>query len=213
MHTFGWQCKQAAQPPARARAGSSRAGWEEEQRPRDEWELFQAVLGKPRTAAQRQQFAAAWKEWQAASARAERSASTGGGGSSSDRGPWAAGSSPNGSAASSASSGSSHSSSGSSSNRWTGEGSAGASAGPRWGQASWTWADMRQEAASSAGFAGWGDEEAWLRACYLAKARALHPDVHAASGERSAAAAEARFKEVQVAYEALLQLVSEPKQR
>ncbi len=50
-----------------------------------------------------------------------------------------------------------------------------------------------------------------LRACYLAKARALHPDVHAADGEHSAAAAEARFKEVQAAYEALAQLVSEPR--
>lgn len=301
-------CLQAAQSPVHSKAGS-RAASRAQQGPLDDWELFQAVLGKPRTAAQRQQFAAAWRDWQAASARAERGASSAGSSNSGGgtRGAWAGGTTTSGSADSGDGHGGSRSRGASSSSCWHGHGSAGASAGPRWGQANWSWADMRQETASSMGTAGWGDDEAWyeppdghskrsgprassggadssrrrsgaawgwhaswqhffasswqhagwqhggsggagsfgsggrgqgssissatasslqllgleqgwlatrcsrkLRACYLAKARALHPDVHAASGEHSAAAAEARFKEVQAAYEALLQMVSQP---
>ena len=231
--------------------------------PRSDFELFQAVLGKPRSPAEHRRFSRLWQQWQAAAERAERAERSG-----SSRNATTSGSAgPD-----------------SSSRR----GSAGASAGPRWGQADDSWEDFRQEQASGttgprwspAGFEfsfAWGDEEAWyephggdssrnnrrhggasgtwgwhsawqqrqqqhlgggwqhgggactagslqllglerswlssrcgslLRRAYLAQAKALHPDVHAGSGQSAAAAAEARFKEVQAAYEALQALVA-----
>jgi hypothetical protein len=245
--------------------------------PRTDFELLQAVLGKPRSAAEHRKFSRVWQQWQAAAARSARAAS---GNSGSGGGSWGGGSRQEGGRSSSSSR----------------RGSAGASAGPRWGQADWRWSDFRQEeqAASSSSsssssswnpfesaFRGGGDQEAWyqppggsgsrraapngawgwhsawhsawqqqqqqqqhpgggsgwqhgdaastassmqllglesswlfsrcgrlLQRAYLAKARALHPDVHAGSGHGAAAAAEAHFKEVQAAYEALQALVA-----
>lgn len=98
------------------------------------------------------------------------------------------------------------------------QGSNGSSSGSSFGSGGWGHCSSPGSATASS-LQLLGLERGWLasrctrklRACYLAKAKALHPDLHAARGERSAASAEARFKEVQAAYEALLQLVSEPR--
>lgn len=126
----------------------------------EDWEVLEAVLGRPRTRAERRRFDRVWHEWQRASAAARGGAADG---TSSGTG-----------------SGGGSSGSSSSSSSWAGmwsddeEGwrgassgggstySAGNSAGPRWGKASWTWEDMHPEHGSMNGSAS-GDYEAWYQ--------------------------------------------------
>ena len=289
-----WTCQQQD-----SSSSESESDW-------DDWEVLEAVLGRPRTAAERRKFGRVWREWQRASAAARGGTANGASGSAS---------------ASSSSSSSSGSSSGGSSSGWAGmcsddeEGwsgasssgassySAGNSAGPRWGKASWTWEDMHSEYGSRSGSASadyetwytpppgggssgrrraaaggshstgdaWGSHASWqwsagggwhtgswqssswqhegwhgssssssstsgsntasggmaghlrllglesswlstrcgkaLRCAFLAKAKAEHPDMHAAAGSGAAAAAKERFQRVTEAYEALLAMV------
>ena len=257
----------------------------------DDWEVLEAVLGRPRTASERRKFHRVWQDWQRASAAARSGVASGAGGRASS------------SSGGGSSGGGFSSRSGSWAGMWSDEEdgngnstySAGNSAGPRWGKASWTWEDMqsdysgtpgsasadyeawympppgssgsrsRRAAAGGSGSAGdaWGWRTSWqgsagggwhtgwqnggwqhgswqhegwhhsissgaaahlrllglesswlssrcgkaLRCAFLAKAKAEHPDMHAAAGSSAAAAAKERFQRVTEAYEALLALV------
>ena len=132
-----------------------------------DFDLFRAMFGKPRSAAEGKKFGRAWRQWQAAAVHADSSDSIGssshssrdGGGSGRWRASYGSSSRFSGSSSGSASSSSSSC------------GSAGASAGARWGQASWTWEDFQQPGfggggSSSGGFPGFAswDFEAWYTA-------------------------------------------------
>ena len=169
---------QVAEGKARSRSSAAAAAAEPSDAEEDGWGMFAAVLGRPRSAAERRKFARLWKQWQRAGEKAEASSGSSNGWSSrrsSSSNPWSSHSSSSSnpwsshSSSSSSSTWSSSSSGGASSSSGSGSswrGTAGTSAGPRWGRATWTWEDMGAGGSSgssssgSGGFAS-GDHEAW----------------------------------------------------
>ena len=284
-----WTCQQQD-----SSSSESESDW-------DDWEVLEAVLGRPRTAAERRKFGRVWREWQRASAATRGGTANGTSGSASSSSSSSGGGSSGGSSWAGMWSDDEEGWSGASS-RGASSYSAGNSAGPRWGKASWTWEDMHSEYGSRSGSASadyetwytpppgggssgrrraaaggsrsagdaWGSHTSWqwsagggwhagswqssswqhegwhgsssssssggsnnasgsmaghlrllglesswlstrcgkaLRCAFLAKAKAEHPDMHAAAGSGAAAAAKERFQRVTEAYEVLLAMV------
>ncbi|KAL4853441.1 hypothetical protein ACK3TF_005577 [Chlorella vulgaris] len=106
--------------------------------------LFEALAGVPKSSKERRKLSRAWKQWQAWQGQSSSGHSS---------------SMPGSSSSSSSSSGR-----GSNSSDSSRPGSAGTSAGPRWGQADWTWEELGQSSSSSGSefhwFSSW-HEEAW----------------------------------------------------
>lgn len=104
--------------------------------------LFEALAGVPKSSKERRKLSRAWKQWQA----------------------WQGQSSSGHSSSMPCSSSSSGRGSSSSDSSRPRPGSAGTSAGPRWGQADWTWEELGQSSSSSSSefhwFSSW-HEEAW----------------------------------------------------